>query len=345
MGYFPAMHRVVALVRPVQSTFELGCAVEVFGTQRAGVPQHYEFEVCTQTPGLVPTSGGYAMAVSQDLSGARPREHRDHPGLAAVGGAAVRPRARRAAPGARARGAAGHDLLRGVRAGPYGAAGRPLGHHALGARRAAATGVPPGARGTGQALRGPRRRRHQRRRGRGHRPVPAPGPPGPRGRARRPCRAPHGDAAAPRGRTGAVRAVPSARGRARRPARMGRRAPRDTAVGARPGRAPRRLSPHAGPALRRPARHEPGRVAALPPGDRGAHSAGGDGPAGRGDRGPCRPHLRGQPAPPLPRPGRHDPGRLPAGVPLVTTEGCGGSGSARVAVAQGHDEVAEVAAV
>ena len=68
MGYFPAMHRVVALVRPVQSTFELGCAVEVFGTRRAGVPQHYEFEVCTQTPGLVPTSGGYAMAVSQDLS-------------------------------------------------------------------------------------------------------------------------------------------------------------------------------------------------------------------------------------------------------------------------------------
>ena len=62
------MHRVVALVRPVQSTFELGCAVEVFGTQRAGVPQHYEFEVCTETPGLVPTSAGYAMSVSRDLS-------------------------------------------------------------------------------------------------------------------------------------------------------------------------------------------------------------------------------------------------------------------------------------
>jgi AraC family transcriptional activator FtrA len=68
MGYFPAMHRVVALVRPVQSTFELGCAVEVFGTKRAGVPEHYEFEVCTETPGLVPTSAGYAMSVSRDLS-------------------------------------------------------------------------------------------------------------------------------------------------------------------------------------------------------------------------------------------------------------------------------------
>ncbi|MFI9503873.1 GlxA family transcriptional regulator [Nocardia sp. NPDC052566] len=62
------MHRVVALVRPVQSTFELGCAVEVFGTQRAGVPQHYEFDVCTETPGEVPTSAGYAMSVPHGLS-------------------------------------------------------------------------------------------------------------------------------------------------------------------------------------------------------------------------------------------------------------------------------------
>lgn len=62
------MHRVVALVRPVQSTFELGCAAEVFGTPRAGIPQYYEFDVCTEFPGEVPTSAGYAMAVSQGLS-------------------------------------------------------------------------------------------------------------------------------------------------------------------------------------------------------------------------------------------------------------------------------------
>jgi AraC family transcriptional activator FtrA len=62
------MHRVVALVRPVQSTFELGCAVEVFGTTRPGVPQHYEFQVCTETPGQVPTSAGYAITVSRGLS-------------------------------------------------------------------------------------------------------------------------------------------------------------------------------------------------------------------------------------------------------------------------------------
>lgn len=68
MGYFPAMHRVVALVRPVQSTFELGCAVEVFGTKRSGVPQHYAFEICAETPGPVPTTGGYAISVAQGLS-------------------------------------------------------------------------------------------------------------------------------------------------------------------------------------------------------------------------------------------------------------------------------------
>ncbi|WP_229405544.1 GlxA family transcriptional regulator [Micromonospora sp. NBRC 110038] len=68
MGYFLAMHRVVALVRPVQSTFELGCAAEVFGTVPPGTPRHYEFGVCTERPGQVPTSAGYALSVSRDLS-------------------------------------------------------------------------------------------------------------------------------------------------------------------------------------------------------------------------------------------------------------------------------------
>ncbi|WP_439380725.1 GlxA family transcriptional regulator [Amycolatopsis lexingtonensis] len=62
------MHRVVALVRPVQSTFELGIAAEVFGTPRAGVPRHYAFDVCTETPGPVPTTAGYAMSVPNGLS-------------------------------------------------------------------------------------------------------------------------------------------------------------------------------------------------------------------------------------------------------------------------------------
>ncbi|MFC0434242.1 GlxA family transcriptional regulator [Kutzneria buriramensis] len=62
------MHRVVALVRPVQSTFELGCAAEVFGTPRAGIPVRYSFAACTETPGPVPTSAGYAMSVELGLS-------------------------------------------------------------------------------------------------------------------------------------------------------------------------------------------------------------------------------------------------------------------------------------
>ncbi|WP_019927765.1 GlxA family transcriptional regulator [Nocardia sp. BMG111209] len=62
------MHRVVALVRPVQSTFELGCAVEVFGTVRAEVPQYYEFDVCAESAGPVPTTAGYTISVERDLS-------------------------------------------------------------------------------------------------------------------------------------------------------------------------------------------------------------------------------------------------------------------------------------
>jgi AraC family transcriptional regulator, transcriptional activator FtrA len=62
------MHRVVALVRPVQATFELGCAAEIFGTTWNGVPQHYEFEVCAQHPGPVATTAGYAITVSRGLS-------------------------------------------------------------------------------------------------------------------------------------------------------------------------------------------------------------------------------------------------------------------------------------
>jgi len=62
------MHRVVALTRPVQSTFELGCAFEVFGTVRDGVPQHYELDVCTEHPGPVRTSAGYDIDVPLGLS-------------------------------------------------------------------------------------------------------------------------------------------------------------------------------------------------------------------------------------------------------------------------------------
>ena len=102
--YFSAMHRVVALVRPVQSTFELGCAFEVFGTKRDGVPQHYEFEVCTETPGPVPTSAGYAISVPRGLSALATADTVIIPGWAPVE-APLPPRVRRALLRAHARGA------------------------------------------------------------------------------------------------------------------------------------------------------------------------------------------------------------------------------------------------
>ncbi|MEU2041933.1 GlxA family transcriptional regulator [Nocardia niwae] len=98
------MHRVVALVRPVQSTFELGCAAEVFGTYRTGVPQYYEFEVCTETPGPVPTTAGYALSVSRGLSALASADTVLIPGWAPVE-APLSARVRRALLRAHARGA------------------------------------------------------------------------------------------------------------------------------------------------------------------------------------------------------------------------------------------------
>ncbi|MGW0365857.1 helix-turn-helix domain-containing protein [Streptomyces sp. NPDC002990] len=62
-----SVHRVVALVLPPQSTFELACAAEVFGMSRPGLPARYEFAVCTERPGAVPTLAGYDMMVDQGL--------------------------------------------------------------------------------------------------------------------------------------------------------------------------------------------------------------------------------------------------------------------------------------
>ncbi|AJC60329.1 helix-turn-helix domain-containing protein [Streptomyces sp. 769] len=64
----PAVHRVVALVRPPQSTFELGCAAEVFGIERRGVAVRYVFGVCTEDPGPVATLAGYDMLVPDGLT-------------------------------------------------------------------------------------------------------------------------------------------------------------------------------------------------------------------------------------------------------------------------------------
>ncbi|MBH1936965.1 helix-turn-helix domain-containing protein [Streptomyces sp. AV19] len=62
------MHRVVALVHAPQSTFELACAAEVFGTERRGLPARYAFGVCAEHPGPVATRAGYDMLVTDGLS-------------------------------------------------------------------------------------------------------------------------------------------------------------------------------------------------------------------------------------------------------------------------------------
>ncbi|NIH80447.1 GlxA family transcriptional regulator [Amycolatopsis viridis] len=98
------MHRVVALVRPVQSTFELGCASEVFGLVRRGIPQHYQFDVCTEHPGPVATTAGYAMHVSRGLSALEDADTVIIPGWSPVE-APLSGRVRRALLRAHARGA------------------------------------------------------------------------------------------------------------------------------------------------------------------------------------------------------------------------------------------------
>ncbi|NUW37886.1 helix-turn-helix domain-containing protein [Nonomuraea sp. SMC257] len=62
------LHRVVALVMPPQSTFELACAAEVFGLSRPGLPARYAFTVCAERPGPVPTLAGYAMVAGEGLA-------------------------------------------------------------------------------------------------------------------------------------------------------------------------------------------------------------------------------------------------------------------------------------
>src|SRR3569833_1191239 len=107
------MQRVVALVRPVQSPIELGCAAEVFGTPRDGVPAFYEFEVCAETPGPVPTTAGYAMAVSRGLAARDTAVTVIIPGWSPVV-APLPPRVRRALLRAHARGARLGTICSGV---------------------------------------------------------------------------------------------------------------------------------------------------------------------------------------------------------------------------------------
>ncbi|MFI5660822.1 GlxA family transcriptional regulator [Streptomyces sp. NPDC051684] len=64
-------HRVVALLNPPQSPFELSCATEVFGTVLQDEPPRYSFRICAEHPGPVQTTAGYQMLVDAGLAALR----------------------------------------------------------------------------------------------------------------------------------------------------------------------------------------------------------------------------------------------------------------------------------
>ncbi|WSQ07014.1 helix-turn-helix domain-containing protein [Streptomyces sp. NBC_01231] len=65
------LHRVVALLHPPQSPFELACAAEVFGPVPQDVPARYSFRICAERPGLLQTTVGYPMLVDAGLAALR----------------------------------------------------------------------------------------------------------------------------------------------------------------------------------------------------------------------------------------------------------------------------------
>lgn len=62
------LRNVAAVVGDPVAAFELGVVCEVFGLDRTGdgLPG-YDFAVCAVSPGLVPTTSGYSIAVEHDL--------------------------------------------------------------------------------------------------------------------------------------------------------------------------------------------------------------------------------------------------------------------------------------
>jgi transcriptional regulator GlxA family with amidase domain len=75
-------HRVAALVLPSVVPFDLGVAVQVFGYPRPDLGRlRYTLTVCGAKPGLVPTSGGFSIAVTRGLGALRNAETIVVPGI------------------------------------------------------------------------------------------------------------------------------------------------------------------------------------------------------------------------------------------------------------------------
>lgn len=59
-------HRVVALALPMVVAFDLSIPAQVFGHPE--IQQQYRFDVCTPEPGVVPTSTGFGIEISDGLA-------------------------------------------------------------------------------------------------------------------------------------------------------------------------------------------------------------------------------------------------------------------------------------
>ena len=79
------LHRVVALLTPPQSPFELACAAEVFGAVQPDVPARYSFRICAEHPGPLRTTIGYEMLVDAGLAALREADTVVVPGWQPIG--------------------------------------------------------------------------------------------------------------------------------------------------------------------------------------------------------------------------------------------------------------------
>ncbi|MFI5911681.1 GlxA family transcriptional regulator [Dactylosporangium sp. NPDC051541] len=59
--------KVVALVGPVLELYPVTCAAAVFGYHGPDIPQYYDFRLCTERPGPVPTTIGAEIMVREGL--------------------------------------------------------------------------------------------------------------------------------------------------------------------------------------------------------------------------------------------------------------------------------------
>lgn len=62
------LHRVVTVLSPPQSPFELACAAEVFGTVLHDAPARYSFRICAERPGSLQTTVGFSILVDAGLA-------------------------------------------------------------------------------------------------------------------------------------------------------------------------------------------------------------------------------------------------------------------------------------